>query len=52
MTYHTIAAAKDPWVPFDKGGGKGKAITPEPAATGAILLTACLILLAWRRFKK
>jgi hypothetical protein len=50
MTYHTIAAAKDPWEPWGKG--KGKAITPEPAATGAIFLTACLILLAWRRFKK
>ena len=49
MTHGTIAASS-PWEPYEKG--KGKAITPEPAATGAILLTACLILLAWRRFKK
>jgi len=49
MMYSTLAAAKDPWVPYDKGK---KAITPEPATYGLLLVGLCLLLVLLARLDK
>lgn len=50
--YGTLAAAKDPWVPFDKGGGKGGGVIPEAGTYGLAFVGFCLVLVLLARWDK
>ena len=49
----TLAAAVDPWQPYDNPGkGKGKPVVPEAAAYGFWLIGLTLLILIGHRLRR